>query len=77
MAPKYKLIYFNSRGRAEPVRMLFAHCGVEYEDKRVTTDEWKEMKPSEFSCRSYASVGKCNGCDRSRIAIISGEFEEC
>ena len=47
MAPKYKLIYFNSRGRAEPIRMIFAHCEVDFEDKRVTSDEWKEMKPSE------------------------------
>ena len=65
MSPKYKLIYFNSRGRAEPVRMLFAHCGVEYEDKRVTTDEWKEMKPSEFSYHSYyvsSASGMWNGC---------------
>jgi len=46
MAPKYKLIYFNSRGRAEPIRMIFAHCEVDFEDKRVTSDEWKEMKPS-------------------------------
>lgn len=44
--PKYKLLYFNSRGRAEPIRMIFAHCDVDFEDKRLTPDEWKEMKPS-------------------------------
>ena len=46
--PKYKLIYFNSRGLTEPIRMIFAHCDVDFEDKRVTSDEWKEMKPSEL-----------------------------
>ena len=46
--PKYKLLYFNSRGRAEPIRMIFAHCDVDFEDKRLTPDEWKEMKPSEY-----------------------------
>ena len=41
----YKLVYFDTRGRAEPVRLIFAQAGVEYEDRRVTTAEWMEMKP--------------------------------
>jgi glutathione S-transferase len=42
----YKLVYFNSRGRAETSRLVFAQAGVEYEDKRVTKDELAQMKPS-------------------------------
>ena len=42
----YKLIYFNSRGRAEPARFVFAQAGVQYEDKRVTGEEFGEMKSS-------------------------------
>jgi hypothetical protein len=45
MSPKVKLIYFNARGRAEIVRLILAQAEVEYEDKRVTGDEWKELKP--------------------------------
>jgi len=42
----YKLIYFNSRGRAEPIRLLFALAGVEYEDVRLDHGEiWQAMKP--------------------------------
>ena len=44
--PAYKLIYFDGRGRAEHIRMLFAHAGVEYEDLRIGGQEWKELKPS-------------------------------
>ena len=43
---KYTLIYFNMRGRAEVTRLLFAQAGVEYEDKRVTPEEWQQLKPS-------------------------------
>ena len=44
--PDYKLIYFNGRGRAELIRLLFAQAGVKYEDKRITREEWAEIKPS-------------------------------
>ncbi len=41
---KYKLIYFNTRGRAEVSRWLFAQAGVEYEDVRLTPEEWAPIK---------------------------------
>ncbi len=44
--PSYKLIYFNGRGRAELIRFLFAQAGVEYEDCRVTGEEFAKLKPS-------------------------------
>ena len=46
--PKYQLIYFNVRGRAEILRLLFAEAGVEYEDTRIEFDKWPAMKPGEF-----------------------------
>jgi len=39
-----KLTYFNGRGRAEVVRMIFAHAGVEFEDERVEQDQWPKQK---------------------------------
>ena len=43
--PQYKLTYFNGRGRAEVSRLIFAQAGVEYEDKRVSSEEWGQLKP--------------------------------
>ena len=54
--PSYKVIYFPSRGRAEPIRMCFAAAGVEFEDVRIAGEKWAEFKPSKFVswgvCRS-------------------------
>ena len=44
--PTYKLIYFESRGRAEVIRFIFAQAEVQYEDKRVTQEEWAKLKPN-------------------------------
>jgi len=42
----YKLVYFNSRGRAEPIRLLFALADVDYEDVRLDHGEsWHAYKP--------------------------------
>ncbi|KAK3103108.1 hypothetical protein FSP39_016515 [Pinctada imbricata] len=44
MSKKDKLIYFNGRGRAEVIRLVYAAAGVEYEDKRVQGEEWSKLK---------------------------------
>ncbi len=44
--PNYKLIYFDTQGRAEIIRFIFAQAGVPYEDKRLTQEEWQQLKPS-------------------------------
>ena len=40
-----KLVYFNLRGRAEAARFTLAQAGVDYEDVRVTREEWVKLKP--------------------------------
>merc|ERR1712012_218549 len=45
MPNKIKLTYFNARGRAEVSRLMLAHKGVDYEDCRITREQWPELKP--------------------------------
>ena len=42
----YKLIYFNARGRAEHIRYIFAHAGIDYVDERIPKERWPEVKKS-------------------------------
>ncbi|KAG8223843.1 hypothetical protein J437_LFUL007864 [Ladona fulva] len=44
MAPKYRLTYFPVTVLGEPIRMLLSYGGVQFEDRRVTTEEWARMK---------------------------------
>ena len=42
--PTYKLHYFNSRGRAEIARLIFAAAGEQFEDIRYERDQWLSRK---------------------------------
>ena len=48
-AAKFKLTYFEFRSRAEPARLLFAKANIPFIDKRITYDDWPELKPSMIS----------------------------
>lgn len=39
-----KLFYFDLHGRAMQTRMILDYCGVEYEDIRVSPEQFGEMK---------------------------------
>ena len=40
----YGLHYFNARGRAEGIRLIFAQAGQKFEDHRYTYEEWAKLK---------------------------------
>ncbi|EDV25615.1 uncharacterized protein TRIADDRAFT_55906 [Trichoplax adhaerens] len=42
--PSYRLTYFDARGRGEVIRYLFVLADVPYQDVRVTSEEWREIK---------------------------------
>lgn len=44
---KYKLTSLEGKGEAELIRLLFVHAGEPFEDERITSEEWEELKPSE------------------------------
>jgi len=42
----YTLTYFDSRGRAEQLRLLFSECGVPFHDVRIPREDWTKLKPT-------------------------------
>ena len=47
--PNYTLYYFNGRGRAEILRMMFAAANVKYMDKRFEFNEWDKYRKGKDS----------------------------
>jgi glutathione S-transferase len=42
---RYEIVYFDIRGRAEPIRMLLALAGQAFVDTRLTFETWPAHKP--------------------------------
>ncbi|KAK6746635.1 hypothetical protein RB195_000109 [Necator americanus] len=40
----YKLHYFDIRGRAEPIRLIFQYYGIKFDDNRLSEEEWVKVK---------------------------------
>ncbi|XP_077991497.1 hematopoietic prostaglandin D synthase-like [Glandiceps talaboti] len=51
--PKYALVYFEFRGRAELCRLTFAAAGVDYEDVRVKFDDWPSLKEADREHKEF------------------------
>ena len=55
--PKLTLCYFNGRGKAEPTRYMLKMAGVDFEDKRIGGDDWKNTwKPSELKTFLFLQI---------------------
>lgn len=46
MSPKIVLTYLNLPGRGEIIRLVLSAGNLDFEDKRVTREEWKDLKQS-------------------------------
>ena len=44
MAGKLTLIYLNGKGRGEHIRLILAAAGRDYEDKRISMEEFATFK---------------------------------
>ena len=42
---KYRLVYFDGRGRAEIIRIIFSAAYVQFEDGRIDVKDWPDLKP--------------------------------
>lgn len=47
--PQYKIIYFNVKALAEPMRFLLSYGNIDFEDVRISSEDWPALKPSKFS----------------------------
>lgn len=56
MAPKLVLTYFDFAGAAESVRWALEQSGLEWEDKRISGEEFVALKPSECSCLEVVAL---------------------
>ena len=45
---RYKLTYFDFRGRADLIRLLFVAGKVDFEDVRISFEEWPALKESKL-----------------------------
>lgn len=45
--PEYKVFYFNVKALGEPLRFLLSYGNIQFEDVRITREEWPALKPSE------------------------------
>jgi len=74
---KYKLSYFDLRGRGEVPRMIFNYLGVEFEDKRIPFPEWPAAK-STFPLGFIPVITTPDGTDISQtlacIMYMGDEF---
>lgn len=41
---KYKLTYFDLKGRGEPIRYILSYMGKKFEDVRIQRDKWPPIK---------------------------------
>jgi len=44
--PQYKIIYFNVKALAEPMRFLLSYGNIDFEDVRIEKEDWPALKPS-------------------------------
>ena len=73
---QYKLTYFNGRGRAEVIRLIFAQAGVKYEDHRIAKEDWAGLKPNTpFGCLPILEVDGVMLAGSAQIAtFLAGRF---
>ena len=51
--PEYKLTYFDIKGLAEPIRLLFAYARVPYEDVRIPYNPIEQRIPADVKRSKY------------------------
>ncbi len=63
-----RLTYFDGAGRAELIRLVLAVGKMDYEDRRIGSEQWTRLKPSECQEQTETETPKekSNTMNRSR-----------
>lgn len=76
--PQYKLTYFQLRGKGEAIRMTLSVAGVEFEDVRISIDDWvSKFKHCEYTVQFWLILhnsivyAHLNRKDFSSVSAIS------
>lgn len=68
---KYKLHYFNIRGRAEPIRLLLALNGIAWEEAGIDYKDMKNKAGTECfpfgQCPALEEVTEVDGSEKSKF----------
>ena len=64
MPSSIKLTYFNARGRAETSRLILAMAGADYQDDRLSGEQFAALKPQ----LTFGQVGgRKHYCQRKKV----------
>ena len=77
---KFKLYYFNGRGRAETIRFLFSYAQQPFEDFRFEREQWPSVKPlSPVGQAPFIEITEADGtkwslCQSHTIVRVLGDW---
>ncbi|CAG5124391.1 unnamed protein product [Candidula unifasciata] len=72
----YKLTTLEGKRDSELIRLLFVYAGEAFEDERITSDQWEEMKPNTpyYSLPILSKCGKQWGNEGAIVRVLARRF---
>lgn len=58
--PEFKVIYFNVKALAEPMRFLLSYGNIEFEDVRIEKEDWPALKSSKSKLIYFPNADQHN-----------------
>ena len=65
---RYKLTYFEYQGLADLIRLLFVAGKVDFEDVRISFQDWPALKESKLKNTTFTTTG-------NHVGVLSRAYE--